>query len=101
MPLLLKELSDATDQLIQTDPFSYSDSESMKELERQLGRLGFMVSKALANFESSGEFDSRRPLSLKVLVRMGVASADWSAIAPKSAHRPQTDHTCLRLVVRK
>jgi Domain of unknown function (DUF222) len=56
MPSLLQELSDSIDQLIQADSFSYSDGESMKELECQLSRLSFVASKAVANFESSGEF---------------------------------------------
>jgi hypothetical protein len=56
MPMLLQELSDSIDQLIQADPFSYSDRASVVELECLQGRLAFVVSKAVANFESSGEF---------------------------------------------
>jgi hypothetical protein len=52
----IRKLSDAIDELTHADPFSYSDRESMKELECQLGRLSFVASKALADFESSGEF---------------------------------------------
>jgi hypothetical protein len=52
----LVALEEAIDTLVGSDTFSYSDPESIVALERQLARLGYVVSSAVAAFEAAHEF---------------------------------------------
>jgi len=52
----LDTLAEAIDQLVGSDPFSYSDAESVIDLQRQLARLEYVVACAVANFEAAGEW---------------------------------------------
>jgi hypothetical protein len=49
-------LSEAIDAFVGSDPFCYADPESIVVLERQLARLGYVVSSAVASFEAAHEF---------------------------------------------
>ena len=56
MSLLVQELSDSIGRLIQADPFSYSDADSIVELEHLQAQLDCVMARALANFEESNEW---------------------------------------------
>jgi hypothetical protein len=52
----LSQLSDLIDELAASDPFSYSDRDSIVHLERVKNRLDSIVSNAMAAFDSGGEW---------------------------------------------
>ncbi len=52
----LDDLCDALDHLVDSDPYSYSDPDSLRRLETQLGRLGCCMSKGVAGFADGGEW---------------------------------------------
>ena len=52
----LDDLSEVLDHLVHSDPFSYSDPDSVVALERALGQLSCVVSKAVASFDAAGEW---------------------------------------------
>ena len=52
----VQQLKEALDRLGDEDPFSYCDAASVESLERDLGRLQCVTSKAVAGFDAAGEW---------------------------------------------
>jgi hypothetical protein len=52
----LKELTEAMDRLVESDPSTFSDAESILTLQRQLARLEAFVTTATAAFDASGDW---------------------------------------------
>jgi hypothetical protein len=53
---VVEELTELLDRFEREDPFSYSDAASVEALERDLGRLHCVTSKAVAGFDAAGEW---------------------------------------------
>ena len=52
--MYIDDPSKVLDHLVHSDPFSYSDPDSVIALERALGQLSCVVSKAVASFDACG-----------------------------------------------
>jgi Domain of unknown function (DUF222) len=52
----VQQLEVALDRLVEEDSFCHSDAASVEALERDLGRLACVASKAVAGFDTSGEW---------------------------------------------
>ena len=52
----LQELTEAMDRLVESDPTTFSDAESILTLQRQLARLEAFVTTATAAFDASGDW---------------------------------------------
>jgi hypothetical protein len=70
------------DKLAESDPFSYSDRESIVDLERLFAQLGCFVSRAVASFDAAGEWAPDG-------ARTSVAWLDTRCHVPKKEARGQ------------
>jgi hypothetical protein len=52
----VQQLTAAVDRLTEEDAFAHSDAASVEALQRDLGRLGWVASRAVAGFDASGEW---------------------------------------------
>ena len=52
----IDDLKEVLDRMAGADPFSYGDAESVMELQRALGVMNCITSRAMASFDASGEW---------------------------------------------
>jgi len=56
MSLLVQELKSTMEKLVLTDPFSYSDAESIEDLECLRAQFDYVMARAMVDFEESKEW---------------------------------------------